>query len=120
MPVHHIRGHIAANYLAYPGAGAAVSVRLSSPAGNTHDRRRARTIRTCTSSARTRDDAAGECFDKAARVLGMPYPGGAAAGPLAQQTAARQIRPAARPRVGGEPLDMSFSGLKTAVVNLVA
>ena len=65
----------------------------------------------------TRDDAAGECFDKAARVLGLPYPGGKPMDRLAAQSpGGKYVLP--RAHVEGAPLDMSFSGLKTAVVNL--
>ena len=66
----------------------------------------------------TRDDAAGECFDKVARVLGIGYPGGAPMDRLAQGgDDTRYELP--RAHVAGAPLDMSFSGLKTAVLNLV-
>ncbi len=65
----------------------------------------------------TRDDAAGECFDKVARVLGIGYPGGAPMDRLAQGgDDTRYELP--RAHVAGAPLDMSFSGLKTAVLNL--
>ena len=66
----------------------------------------------------TRDDAAGECFDKAARVLGLSYPGGKPIDELAQ-TSAGGVYKLPQAHVDGAPLDMSFSGLKTAVVNLV-
>ena len=65
----------------------------------------------------TRDDAAGECFDKAARVLGLPYPGGRPMDELAQQSTGGKYE-LPRAHVSGAELDMSFSGLKTAVVNL--
>ncbi len=65
----------------------------------------------------TRDDAAGECFDKAARVLGLPYPGGKPMDVLAQQSPGGKYT-LPRVHVEGAELDMSFSGLKTAVVNL--
>ncbi len=65
----------------------------------------------------TRDDAAGECFDKAARVLGLPYPGGKPMDALAQQSPGGKYT-LPRAHVEGAELDMSFSGLKTAVVNL--
>jgi N6-L-threonylcarbamoyladenine synthase len=67
---------------------------------------------------RTRDDAAGECFDKTARAMGFPYPGG-----IHIDRAAKEGNPNAfslpHPKVEGTPYDFSFSGLKTAVVNLV-
>lgn len=66
----------------------------------------------------TRDDAAGECFDKTARVLGLPYPGGKPIDDLSQGGDDTKYHfPIAH--VDGNPYDMSFSGLKTAVINLV-
>lgn len=72
----------------------------------------------------TRDDAAGECFDKAARVLGLGYPGGPAiAAYAAKQLAIKQDRNLIinlpRPMIDDDNFDFSFSGLKTSVVNLV-
>lgn len=66
----------------------------------------------------TLDDAAGECFDKVARLLGMPYPGGAALdkAAVAGDEAKYQL-PRSKP--GANPYDMSFSGLKTAAINLI-
>ena len=65
----------------------------------------------------TRDDAAGECFDKTARVLGLPYPGGKPIDELSRTgDDSRYVFPQAH--VEGHPYDMSFSGLKTAVINL--
>ena len=66
----------------------------------------------------TRDDAAGECFDKTARVLGLPYPGGKPLDELSQKgDDTRYTMP--QSHIDGSPYDMSFSGLKTAVINLV-
>ena len=65
----------------------------------------------------TRDDAAGECFDKIARVLGLPYPGGKPMYDLAQGGDPKKY-PLPRAKAANE-LDMSFSGLKTAAVNLI-
>ena len=65
----------------------------------------------------SRDDAAGEGFDKVARVLGMPYPGGKALDDKSK-TGDPSAYHLPRSKVDGAPLDMSFSGLKTAVVNL--
>ena len=66
----------------------------------------------------TLDDAAGECFDKVARVLGMPYPGGAALDKVAQDgDDLKYALP--RAKAGENPYDMSFSGLKTAALNLI-
>ncbi|MGI6403542.1 MAG: tRNA (adenosine(37)-N6)-threonylcarbamoyltransferase complex transferase subunit TsaD [Oscillospiraceae bacterium] len=116
IPVHHIRGHIAACYLAHPEL-APPFLCLVVSGGHSHivevlDYTRFRVI------GRTWDDAAGEAFDKAARVMGLPYPGGVQLDRLAATS-----RPGTyllpTPKVEGHPYDFSFSGLKTAVVNLV-
>ena len=67
---------------------------------------------------RTRDDAAGEAFDKAARAMGIPYPGGVELDKIAE-TGDETAYKLPKPKVAGAPLDYSFSGLKTAVVNLL-
>lgn len=76
IPVHHLRGHVAANYLAHPELQPPFLCLIAS-GGHSHivlveDYTQYRIL------GRTRDDAAGECFDKAARAMGMPYPGGIA------------------------------------------
>ena len=116
VPVHHIRGHIAANYIAHPDIEPPF-VCLCVSGGNTliadvQDYTRMEVL------GATRDDAAGECFDKAARVLGIGYPGG---GPMDRLAQGGDDKKYALPRshVEGCPLDMSFSGLKTAVLNLL-
>ena len=116
VPVHHIRGHIAANYIAHPDLEPPF-VCLCVSGGNTliadvQDYTRMEVL------GATRDDAAGECFDKAARVLGIGYPGG---GPMDRLAQGGDDKKYALPRshVEGCPLDMSFSGLKTAVLNLL-
>ncbi len=115
VPVHHVRGHIAANYIAHPDLEPPF-VCLCVSGGNTL----IVDVRDYTDMeimGATRDDAAGECFDKVARVLGIGYPGGAPMDKLAQGgDDARYALP--RAHVEGAPLDMSFSGLKTAVLNL--
>ncbi len=115
IPVHHIRGHIAAAYCAFPDLEPPF-LALSVSGGNSllvdvQD------YTDMTILGATRDDAAGECFDKAARVLGLPYPGGKPMDELAQQSAGG-VYHLPQAHVDGAPLDMSFSGLKTAVVNL--
>ena len=116
VPVHHVRGHIAANYIAHPELEPPF-VCLCVSGGNTLivD---VRGYADMEIMGATRDDAAGECFDKAARVLGIGYPGGAPMDRLSQGGDDRRY-PLPRAHVEGAPLDMSFSGLKTAVVNLV-
>lgn len=116
IPVHHIRGHIAANYLAFPELEPPFLC-LAISGGNTliADVRGYTDIRVLGS---TRDDAAGECFDKTARVLGLPYPGGKPLDDLSRSGDDAKY-PMPRSHVEGNELDMSFSGLKTAVINLV-
>ena len=115
IPVHHIRGHIAANYLAFPELEPPF-VCLAISGGNTL----IVDVRDYTDlhiMGATRDDAAGECFDKTARVLGLPYPGGKPIDELAQGgDDTKYSFPIGH--VEGHPYDMSFSGLKTAVINL--
>ena len=115
IPVHHIRGHIAANYIAFPELEPPF-LALAISGGNTLiiDVRDYTDMKIL---GATRDDAAGECFDKAARVLGLPYPGGKPMDQLAQ-TSKGGVYKLPHANVDGAPLDMSFSGLKTAVVNL--
>lgn len=116
IPVHHIRGHIAANYLAFPELEPPF-LALAVSGGNTL----LVDVKGYTEMeilGATRDDAAGECFDKAARVLGLPYPGGKPIDELAQ-TSDGGVYHLPHAHVTGADLDMSFSGLKTAVVNVV-
>jgi len=116
IPVHHIRGHIAANYIAYPELEPPFLCIIVS-GGNSiiADVRGYTDIHIV---GRSRDDAAGECFDKAARVLGLGYPGGPALDKLAQ-SGDDLCFALPRPVIDGFPYDMSFSGLKTAIVNIV-
>ena len=116
IPVHHIRGHIAANYLAYPELTPPFLCLIVS-GGHTmlvH-------IKDYTDMdilGTSLDDAAGECFDKVARVLGMPYPGGAALDKASQSgDDSKYVLPRSKP--GDNPYNMSFSGLKTAALNLI-
>ena len=116
VPVHHIRGHIAANYIAYPDLEPPFLCLVVS-GGHTllvdvEGYTKFRILGT------TRDDAAGECFDKVARLLGMPYPGGAALDKMAASgDPGKYTLP--HTHLSGNPLDMSFSGLKTAAINLI-
>ena len=109
IPVHHIRGHIAANYIAYPELEPPFLCLVVS-GGHTmivevKDYTDMNILGT------TLDDAAGESFDKVARVLGMPYPGGAALDRAARQgDETKHVLPRSKP--GENPYNMSFSGLK--------
>lgn len=116
VPVHHIRGHIAANYVVFeelkpPFIGLVVSGGHTSLI-KVKDYTEFETIGV------TRDDAAGEAFDKAARVLGLPYPGGAHMDRLASEGDKKRFNFTVS-KVDNAPFDFSFSGLKTAVINLV-
>ena len=116
IPVHHVRGHIAANYIAFPELEPPFLC-LAISGGNTMlvDVRDYTDMKIL---GCTRDDAAGECFDKTARVLGLPYPGGKPIDELSRGgDDSKYVFPLAH--VAGHPYDMSFSGLKTAVINLV-
>ncbi|MEE1218946.1 MAG: tRNA (adenosine(37)-N6)-threonylcarbamoyltransferase complex transferase subunit TsaD [Ruminococcus sp.] len=116
VPVHHLRSHIASNYIS--------NIELKPPflclvvsGGHSHivmveDYTKMKII------GKTRDDAAGEAFDKAARTMGMPYPGGIELDKVAQDGDPFAFK-LPRPVVNGAPYDFSFSGLKTAVINQI-
>lgn len=116
IPVHHIRGHIASNYIADPELKPPFLCLVVS-GGHTmivdvQDYTKMEILGT------TLDDAAGECFDKVGRVLGMPYPGGAALDKAASMgDDSKYVLPRSKP--GVNPYDMSFSGLKTAALNTI-
>lgn len=116
IPVHHLRSHIASNYITNPELEPPFLCLVVS-GGHTHiieatDYTALRIL------GKTRDDAAGEAFDKAARAMGMPYPGGIHMDKLAEAGNDRAFT-LPRPVVDGAPLDFSFSGLKTAVINIL-
>ena len=116
IPTHHLRSHIASNYIS--------NLELKPPflclvvsGGHSHivmveDYTKMKII------GRTRDDAAGEAFDKAARTMGMPYPGGIELDKVAEDGNPLAFK-LPRPVVNDAPYDFSFSGLKTAVINLL-
>ena len=115
IPVHHLRSHIAANYLSDPTLEPPFLCLMVS-GGNSLIVK----VNGYTSFeiiGRTHDDAAGECFDKSARSMGLPYPGGVMLDKTAT-TADLKKYPMPWPHVDGCELDFSFSGLKTAVINL--
>ena len=116
IPVHHVRGHIAANYLTHPDLEPPFVCLCVS--GGTTAIVDVRAYTEMEVLGGTRDDAAGECFDKVARVLGIGYPGGA---PMDRLSQGGDDRRYAFPQVHvhDAPLDMSFSGLKTAAINLI-
>ena len=115
IAVNHIKGHIAANYITSPNLTPPYLALVAS-GGHTsiilvEDYINMRVI------GATRDDALGESFDKVARVLGMPYPGGAAMDALAYKGRASIKFPSAAIKDG--TLDFSFSGIKTAVLSYI-
>ena len=116
IPVHHVRGHIAANYLTHSDLEPPFVCLCVS--GGTTAIVHVKSYTEMEVLGATRDDAAGECFDKTARVLGLGYPGG---GPMDKlsRTGDDTRYPFPRANVQDHPLDMSFSGLKTAVLNLI-
>ncbi len=114
IPVHHLRGHIAANYLEYPDCKPSFLALVVS-GGHSHiiavdDYTEFRVI------GKTRDDAAGEAFDKGARVLGLSYPGGVQLDRLSQSGDPKAIE-FPKVRFADAPFDFSFSGVKTSIVN---
>ncbi len=116
IPVHHLRSHIAANYLAHPDLKPPFLCLLVS-GGNTviaevNDYTDFKIL------GGTADDAAGECFDKTARCMGLAYPGGVNLDKIATKADNKKY-PLPFPKVSTGELDFSFSGLKTAVLNLV-
>ncbi len=116
VPVHHLRGHIASNYITNKELKPPFLCLVVS-GGHSHiikvdDYTKLEVI------GKTRDDAAGEAFDKAARAMGLSYPGGIVMDKLAENGNDNAFT-LPRPKVDGCPLDFSFSGLKTAVINIL-
>ena len=114
VPVHHIRGHVAANYISHPGLEPPFLCLIVS-GGHSHIVQ-VEDYTTYRILGRTRDDAAGEAFDKAARSVGLPYPGGVELDRISGRGDPERY-PLPTPHTEGR-YDFSFSGLKTAVINL--
>ncbi len=113
IPVNHIEGHVSANYLSNPQL-APPFICLVVSGGHSH-LVRVEDYGRYTLLGQTVDDAAGEAFDKGARALGLPYPGGPLLSQLAQGGDASALK-MPRPNPAGR-FDFSFSGLKTAFIN---
>ncbi len=116
IPVHHLRSHIAANYITHPDLKPPFFCLVVS-GGNTmmvevKDYTDFRIV------GRTRDDAAGEALDKAARTMGIPYPGGLNMDKMAADGDDTAYK-FPMPKVENCPYDFSFSGLKTSVINTI-
>lgn len=116
VPVHHLRSHIAANYITHKDLEPPFLCLVVS-GGHTHIIE----VKDYTSFniiGKTRDDAAGEALDKAARSMGLPYPGGLNLDRVASGGDINAYK-MPHPRVDGAEFDFSFSGLKTAVINKI-
>lgn len=116
VPVHHLRSHIASNYISHPELEPPFLALVVS-GGHSHIIE----VKSYTEFkviGYTHDDAAGEAMDKAARAMGLPYPGG-----LNLDRVSKDGNPYSykmpHPRVDGAPYDFSFSGVKTAVLNTI-
>ncbi len=114
--VNHIRGHVAAAYLAHPTLEPPF-VALVVSGGHT-SLFRVRDYNDYEEIGATRDDAAGEAFDKIGRVIGLPYPAGAAMDKLAHEGTPHTVT-LPSPALAGDTLDLSFSGIKTAALNYI-
>jgi N6-L-threonylcarbamoyladenine synthase len=114
IPIHHLEGHLLSPLLsAAPPVYPFVALLVS---GGHTQLMRVAGVGDYVLLGETLDDAAGEAFDKTAKLLGLPYPGGPALAALAQQGVAGRLR-LPRPMLNSGDLDFSFSGLKTAVLN---
>ncbi len=116
IPVHHLTGHIASNYLTHADLEPPFLCLVAS-GGHSH------IVEVLSYTdfriiGRTRDDAAGECFDKCARAMGFPYPGGVHIDKAAAKGAPKAFS-LPHPVVAGSEFDFSFSGLKTSVINML-
>ena len=114
VAVNHIHGHVAAAYLSNPDLTPPYLALVVSGGHTAFYRVDEET--TLVEIGGTRDDAAGEAFDKIGRVIGLPYPGGAALDKLAYEGDAKAIA-LPSPALAGDTLDFSFSGIKTATLN---
>lgn len=115
LAVHHIEAHIYANWLVDPEIEFPVVCLVAS--GGHSELFLVQGHGDYRILGRTRDDAAGEAFDKSARILGLPYPGGVSIDKLAREGGNPNAVPLPRAQLGPDSLDFSFSGLKTAVLN---
>ena len=116
VAVNHVKAHVAAAYLEYPELEPPFTALVVS-GGHTSFYRVSSYTDFCEIGG-TRDDAAGEAFDKIGRVIGMPYPGGAAMDRLAYEGNPKALK-LPSPALTGDTLDFSFSGLKTATLNYI-
>ena len=116
IPVHHLRSHIAANYITHPDLEPPFFCLVVS-GGNTLIAE-VKSYTEFNIIGRTRDDAAGEALDKAARTMGIPYPGGLNLDRISKDGDSAAFK-FPKPKVENCPYDFSFSGLKTSVINTI-
>lgn len=116
VSVNHVHGHVAAAYLTAPDLEPPFMAVVVS--GGHTSLFMVEDYTTFVEVGATRDDAAGEAFDKIGRMIGMPYPGGAALDRLAYE-GNPQAYELPSPAIRDDTLDFSFSGLKTAALNLI-
>ncbi|MDR1628011.1 MAG: tRNA (adenosine(37)-N6)-threonylcarbamoyltransferase complex transferase subunit TsaD [Oscillospiraceae bacterium] len=117
VPVHHLRGHVASLYISNEGLSPPFLCMIVS-GGHTH----IVDVRDYTEMAviaKTRDDAAGETFDKIAKHLGLPYPGGIYIDKIASKGNPYAYKNIPRPEIENNKYDFSFSGIKTFVINII-
>jgi N6-L-threonylcarbamoyladenine synthase len=118
IPVNHIEGHILVNLIDLPAQAGNPEIKFTAIAlvvsGGHTQIILVKGIGKYKILGETRDDAAGECFDKCAKILGLGYPGGPIISKLAQGIETKRLLP--RPMIGTKDYDFSFSGLKTAVL----
>ncbi len=114
--VHHIQGHISANYIAHPTLKPPFTALIVS--GGHTSIAEVTSYGSCKVVGGTRDDAAGEAYDKVARVLGLGYPGGPKIDKLAKEGNPNAVK-FKRVYLEKDSLDFSFSGTKTAVLNYI-
>ena len=116
IPVHHLSSHIAANYITHPDLEPPFFCLVVS-GGNTLIAE-VKSYTEFNIIGRTRDDAAGEALDKAARTMGIPYPGGLNLDRISKDGDSTAFK-FPKPKVENCPYDFSFSGLKTSVINTI-
>ncbi len=117
IPVHHLRGHVASLYISNKNLSPPFLCMIVS-GGHTH----IVNVKDYTEMevlAKTRDDAAGETFDKVARCLGLPYPGGIYIDKISPKGNPYAYKSIPRPEIEGSKYDFSFSGIKTFVINTI-
>jgi len=116
VPVNHIKAHVAAAYLEHPNLEPPFTALVIS--GGHTSFYNVPNYTDFSVIGQTRDDAVGEAFDKIGRVIGMPYPGGAALDKLAYEGNPKAFA-LPSPAIAGDNADFSFSGLKTAALNII-